>query len=263
MYRPMGMMFVLLTASARAHGQAASQLMELPPSVPVTEPHQAAVTAGPVYGQPFSAIRTRDTYRLLGDGTKIEHHTAVLVRRDSAGRMRNDTTPEPLPGNKDAGTRIDTVVYDGELEIRWNNLSRLATMRHLPQHAPTAPPAQPKELLPGETRTVWIGPAGQKQKMEASVLPGRTLEGMETRGSRVVKFVPSGKEGNDRDLVTTIDSWYQPELHLAMWTETTDPAMGHTTMKFTSLRRENQPEELFAPPPGYTVREISAVTAAR
>jgi len=250
---------VLLLMPAAGLAQAGPPLMELPPPVPATTPNQAPKYAGVVYGQPVTALRTRDTSRVLGDGTKIEHHTAIFFCRDSAGRTRNDTTPEHLPGKKGAADLVYTSVVDADLhiELNWNNKSKVATLRHLPAHplAATAPP-DPKPLGPEEKRVVWIGPAGQRQRMEATALPGKTIEGLETRGSRVVKFVPAGKEGNDRDLVTTIDSWYQPELHLALLTDTTDPAMGHTVLAFSRINREEPPASLFAPPPGYTVREL-------
>ena len=244
---------------AAAHAQAGPPSMELPRPVPTTLPNQSPKYAGVTYGQPVTAIRTRDSVRVLGDGTKIEHHTALFFCRDSAGRVRNDTMPEALPGKENVSDLVSTLVSDPDkhIELRWNNRSKVATLRHVPPHPPASiVTKKAKPLEPGEKRVVWIGPAGQRQRMESSYMPAKTIEGLETRGSHVVKFVPEGKEGNDHDLVSTVDSWYQPELRLALLTDISDPMMGHTVYAFSKINRAEPPATLFAVPPGYTIREL-------
>jgi len=110
---------------------------------------------------------------------------------------------------------------------------------------------------------VYLGPApASRLKYHAEELPPKVLMGVTTRGSHVVRVVKAGLDGNDRDLTTTIDSWYSPELHLALLTEIDDPVKGKSRLEFTGLSRDEPPAGLFQIPPGYTERESPTETAS-
>jgi len=105
---------------------------------------------------------------------------------------------------------------------------------------------------------VYLGPTPESRlKYHGEDLPPQVIMGVTTRGTRAVRVVKQGMDGNDRDLTTTIDSWYSPELHLALLTIIDDPVKGKSRLEFTNLKRNEPDPAFFRLPVGYTEREAS------
>lgn len=64
----------------------------------------------------------------------------------------------------------------------------------------------------------------------ASTNETKVINGVVARGGRRTMTIPKNTQGNDRDLVITMEIWTSPELHLTMFMETQDPRIGDTTM---------------------------------
>jgi hypothetical protein len=78
-----------------------------------------------------------------------------------------------------------------------------------------------------EGMDVYLGPSSSiRLKYHAEELPPLVIMGVTTRGSKAVRTIPAGVDGNDRDLTVTIQSWYSPELRLALVTIIDDPSEG-------------------------------------
>jgi hypothetical protein len=89
----------------------------------------------------------------------------------------------------------------------------------------------------------------------------RTIEGVETMGTRRTWTIPIGAIGNDRALVTTEDTWYSPKLGLVLLSVRDDPRFGRTTYSLTNLRLSSPDEKLFEVPAGYTIEKLPSPLA--
>ena len=85
-------------------------------------------------------------------------------------------------------------------------------------------------------------------------LPAQDIMGIHALGSKATRTVPAGKDGNDHDLTWTVQSWYSPELKLALATIVDDPVKGITKYEFRDLQRREPSASLFQLPEGYVVR---------
>jgi len=207
----------------------------------------------PVFGQPYTAERVVTTHQKLADGTTIEKVHSSLEARDSRGRTweKTELVRDPLrPGPK----QYSIATYDPETrtETRWCTCNKFVTLTHFAEPRPL-----PAEHFPGsEGMDVYLGASpSQRLKYHGEELPPQVLQGVMTRGSKVVRTVPAGADGNDHDLTRTILSWYSPELHLAMTTIIDDPIDGLKKLEFTNLKRVEPDPTLFEIPAGYMVRE--------
>jgi hypothetical protein len=130
----------------------------------------------------------------------------------------------------------------------------VATLHHYGDPLPTRPEHQPGT----EGMDVYLGPTPESRlKYHGEDLPPQVIMGVQTRCSHAIRTVKAGADGNDRDLVTTIDSCYSPELHLALVTTIDDPVKGKSKHEFTNLKRNEPDPALFRLPVGYTEREAS------
>jgi hypothetical protein len=208
----------------------------------------------PVRGEPFTAERVVTSSQKLADGTSIEHRRSSLEARDSQGRTwsKYEMPSDPLR----TGPKQYTVVfYDPDTRTRssWCTCSKYVTLTHFAEPRPQRP-----ERDPGlEGMDVYLGPSPtERLKYHGEELPPQQIQGVITRGSKAVRTVPAGADGNDHELTTTILSWYSPELHLAMTTIIDDPIKGLTRLEFTNLKRVEPSPELFQIPAGYMVRDV-------
>jgi hypothetical protein len=166
----------------------------------------------PVMNEPYSGDRTSTSYQKLADGTTIEHHSTISYARDSQGRtwLRAEVIGDPLRPPKVKQFRM--TVYDPETRTStsWCTCTTFASRTYFGEPKPAPPEHQPGL----EGMDVYLGPSGsQRLKYHAEEMPAQVIEGVTTRGSKVVRTVPAGVDGNDHDLTTTtIVSWYSPEL---------------------------------------------------
>lgn len=207
----------------------------------------------PVRGAPYTAERVVTSSQKLADGTMIQHHTSSLEARDSAGRTWSkwELPTDPLrKGPKQF--RVGFYDPDSRIKMEYCTCSKFVNMTRYAEPRPL-----PTERLPGpEGMDVYVGPnSSSRLKYHAEDLPGQMIQGVMTRGSKVVRVLPAGTDGNDHELTTTILSWYSPELHLAMTTIIDDPVAGLKKLEFTNLKRVEPDPAIFQLPPGSMVRD--------
>jgi len=69
---------------------------------------------------------------------------------------------------------------------------------------------------------------------DATVLPGevveklgtKTIEGVVAEGTRMSYTVPAGQDDNDKDYVVVHETWYSPDLKIAIFATNDDPQSG-------------------------------------
>ncbi len=86
-------------------------------------------------------------------------------------------------------------------------------------------------------------------------LPTQMIEGVMAEGRRTSTTYPIGSMGNDREIVTTYESWWSKDLGLAVMNRNSDPRNGEHTVRLTNISRAEPQISLFQPPPDYKIVE--------
>lgn len=263
-------------------GMAAAQVSARAVAGPagVTNASASAV----VKNAPFSADVVTLYDRAVDNGNHIHSETRGKIFRDSQGRTRTDSeAPSLQPGTeKYEHTTINDPVQ--RVIINLNPKLKTATIFHLAQGVgPTAvgmgnvagatvntapvPPgaksAEPKPT-PGVITTSKMGAKLYTTPVETRTegLGSKIIEGVNATGTRTTRIIDAGSQGNDKPIVSVSETWFSPELKMAVLTETDDGQSGHNTTKLVNIVRTEPVAQLFQVPSGYTVKDTAPATAS-
>jgi hypothetical protein len=208
-------------------------------------------------GMPYSAVRKTTRVQKLADGTTITNENTVKEARDSNGRTYRENQIKTFGGNSDQGGFSVFSVFDPEnrITMNWNSNSKQVTLIHMPE--PRQLPNQIRPVPPATAVTLAQQPAIQmpQTKLDRENLGMKTIDGLEVKGTRVTQLIPVGREGNDRPLTVTTETWFCPDLKIMVESINDDPRSGTSTMELTNVDRGEPDPTLFQPPAGYTVKE--------
>jgi hypothetical protein len=70
---------------------------------------------------------------------------------------------------------------------------------------------------------------------------------------RTTITIPAGQEGNERPIETVVDSWYSPDLQMAILSTRSDPRTGETVTRYTNIVRGEPAHSLFEVPADYKI----------
>ena len=124
--------------------------------------------------------------------------------------------------------------------------------------------------------TTEIDPTAAEAKMHAEMMmtmhqPGMTvstnsennaqkeslgtqmIEGVQAEGTRTTFTIEPGSIGNDLPIKIISERWYSPELQTVVMSKHSDPRMGDTIYRLTSINRSEPSPSLFQAPPDYTI----------
>jgi hypothetical protein len=254
MGRPALAALIFVLSSALIPQLACAQTVE-------TTTHSIAVPAvHPITGvtnRPYSATVKATAVQKLADGTTITKVTTTKEARDSEGRTMRQINLERPNGEPPI---LNTSVSDpiNQTRTQWTDLSKTATVMHFSQPQST-PPAVPGngvgsgEGAPHEAPNLPM--RASQVKAEREQLGGKTIAGVYAEGIRVTRTIPEGAEGNDRPMITVIETWYSPELKITLFSVNSDPRMGTRTTEVTELDRAEPDPAVFQAPEGYTVKD--------
>jgi Gram-negative bacterial TonB protein C-terminal len=175
----------------------------------------------PVVGKPFAATRTLDYEPAAGSPDPVTFHAEEVFFRDSEGRTRSEIK---YPGHLKTIDIIDFVIH---LRYHWTDGDSVAAS--YPVKEVSAAP-RPPERLPDDAPLV---------------------EGVPTRHTHSV----TGKD----HIESSVESWYSPDLGLALVTIIDKPGIGKTTYRFFHVSRGEPDPALFHVPQRITV-ENSKIT---
>jgi hypothetical protein len=97
------------------------------------------------------------------------------------------------------------------------------------------------------------GSPGARPEFKKESLGTKMIDGVTAEGTRNVMTYDTGSVGNDRPFSVITESWYSPDLKLALVTVTHDPRSGDNTFRIANLIRVEPDLTLFTPPPGYMI----------
>lgn len=205
-------------------------------------------TIGNVKGAPFTGEMVTDTTRVLPGGNHTTQVNRVNLYRDSEGRTRTENLHPPM---QITTARIADPVQ--RVSIILNLQEKMATVRHFPTVPASAGSAKPatNQQQPGAP-AITGAPMVPKNHEN---LGTKDIDGLTVVGTRHRNTVPAGKVGNEKPIVSVVETWYSPELHQVILQETNDPQSGHHTLKLVNIQRIDPDPLLFQIPPDFTVRD--------
>jgi hypothetical protein len=264
----LGLLLLSLLGTLSAQIIGASPTGPLPPNVPVIPT--------PIKNAAFSAIVITQYDRTLGNGNHIHRETRGKVYRDDQGRVRTETESPSSSGEQFVRVTIMDPVQHTVIHL--DPRSRVATVTHTGQAVVASEPVAPPRhgITLGGTPTTDSGqPAGPPIKIQTDhsaanagaatktqPLGTKSVEGVETVGTRTTRTIEAGAMGNEQPIVSVSDSWYSRDLQIVVLNETDDGQSGHNSMKLVDIVRSEPNAQLFQIPQDYTVKDHNPATAS-
>ncbi len=114
-----------------------------------------------------------------------------------------------------------------------------------------APAGAPMPLVTG------CGPGMQSKKLPPAVSLGeRMIEGVKVVGSRHEYEIAADEIGNEQPIRVRTEQWFSPALGVVVESLHSDPMVGETTYKLSSIRQGEPDAALFRVPAGYTTEQM-------
>jgi hypothetical protein len=217
-----------------------------------------------VKNQPYKAQASTETKRTLADGSHITQSTTAMIARDSEGRTVN--------AQKVGDSLTITSIFDAVAKTHINYSSDTKIAHVLPLPTATASPSQVSVAMGATVSGFAAGPPSGdvgffvQSRAVSSQLPSKhttteslgtkTIEGIQVTGTRTTGTIPAGTIGNEKDLTTTREEWYSPELKLVVQSTQNDPRFGQTTYTLNDIQQGPPDEALFQVPTDYKIEEI-------
>jgi hypothetical protein len=214
----------------------------------------------PTTNAPFSAtIRTTHDQKFV-DGNVIQGQIVTHAYRDSAGRIRSETTMGLCNIGPDGQFRptfsisVDDVATRTSVSWQANDSGeKVARVYHEPDPK-TAAAAAPPLTEQQRQRIAQLQEHSRKYTHDEK-LGSKMIDGVMTDGHRQISTIPAGEQGNDRPIETTDESWVTRDSTMTLLHIQDDPRAGHTVTEVTELIQGEPDPSLFAPPSGYKLVE--------
>lgn len=225
-------------------------------------------------GAPFSAIVSWTFDHQLPDGNAIHAVEWTTQARDSAGRTRTERAQGCTHGEDgQLHARTDVTIYDPATRTTtfWTTgfpSGNLANVTHRP--APVANPAPAPRPAPTADEQAEVV---ARQKLAASEQPPQgemrnislgimTINGVSATGSRSVRTIAAGLQGNELAFEIVREYWVSKDLNLTVESIFDNPMTGRSAFELQNINLQEPDPSLFQIPAGYTVKDLSPAQAS-
>jgi hypothetical protein len=206
-----------------------------------------SITILPKTGAPFSAVVVTDWTRQLADGTSGTVKNHRIVARDSTGRIFQERRFFSPNGDKQA-TPLSSLEYaDPNRHELYSCIPATHTCTVYTYNvAATVVPASPSSRgndaaqSTGATNSTTVEDLGQ-----------RSVDNLDTRGSREITTLPAGIMGNSLPEPIVKEFWYSPRLEINLIVKRFDPRGGAQNFTVQNLNLAEPDPRLFVPPADY------------
>jgi hypothetical protein len=205
---------------------------------------------------PYSSTVKTSHEQKLADGNAIHTSSITHQMRDSAGRTRWETWAGCVPGpDGQLQPMVHVLVNDPvtNTSLSWSENDRIPKVVHVYHRPELVPPVPSAETT--ERQEVTQARRQQQVEVHHERLGSKTIEGVMAEGSRTVRTIPAGEQGNDLPLTIIDEVWIAKDLSVAMMRVNDDPRYGKNTTEVVELNRGEPDAVLFAPPAGYKLEE--------
>jgi hypothetical protein len=200
----------------------------------------------PKSNAPFSLTLETEWTRPMGNGGTYTLANKRRIMRDSSGRIYQERwLLAPKGGNIPSTMNyiqiadpFDHTAYNCEIETKICEAVRYG--------ASVSTTYQPEVGVTGPL------PNGQgSQKHEA--LGSKTIEGLDTAGSRDTISINAGVFGNDQPATTVRENWYSPQLGINLLSTLDSFRIGKEQFKATQVSTDEPDPKFFSLPEGFSV----------
>ena len=221
-------------------------------------PHHGPV----VTGAPYSAEEVSDHTQTLADGTHITQKTQMSkVFRDSEGRTRKE---RPIFRGMNSTFDdlmtveiVDPVSGFSYILDPYNHVAH----RFAPPEGHKGPAryveesrAVPQGAKPTpNSHATPASPQTDRPEVSTESLGSEIIEGVNAEGQKTTRTLPIGMMGNDRPLVSVMESWFSPALRITVLTKNSDPRMGESVTRMRNIDRSEPDPALFGVPADYQI----------
>jgi hypothetical protein len=239
-------------------------------------------SADVVKNQPYQAQAVTEIKQTLANGSHIAQTTTASVARDSDGRtvrIQKLSTIGPWKSSSDTSQGNPptlTTIFDpvAQTHTDYTSDSKVAHVLPLPKPLAGATAGSLSSFAmvgpgPGAAGTgpmtfavqghIDSAKTGVNLSAKTESLGNKTIEGVPVTGTKTTNTIPMGMIGNDRDIVTTRETWYSPDLKLVIQSTQDDPRFGETTYSLTNIQQSDPNPTLFQIPAGYTIDKVPVV----
>ncbi|MFZ0303758.1 MAG: hypothetical protein WAL75_13800 [Terracidiphilus sp.] len=232
--------------------------------------------------QPYSAEFTVSTVKTLADGSTITQESTEVEALDALGRTMIAITSVPTSSDEPATTKVSVFDPVAGSSLLWNSQRSVATLtkRPLPQSAAASCTSTSDSVSAGGTQDGPLSSSGNEGPGAPTGLSGmtaritgdaqpthgkasttfenlgtQTIQGFETRGSRITQTIPAGAIGNNEPLVSTRESWQANVQGIALTIREVDddPRIGKRVTELVKFTLGEPDAASFQPPEGYEI----------
>jgi hypothetical protein len=215
--------------------------------------------AFPKTGAPYSATVQTTYEQKFADGNAIHGQVVTHDYRDSAGRLRSETTTSLCNIGPDGQYRpvFSVSINDpvARISIYWriNDIGeKIARFAHQPDPKSTPPPPP---LTEEQRKLIALAQERSTRNSHSEKLGTRIIAGFLCDGNRTTGTTPAGEIGNDKPIEVMGEGWIARDTGIMMLRIQDEPGDGRTTTEVTDLSLTEPDPSLFAPPPDYKLVE--------
>ena len=224
-----------VSASVLARAQSPEDVLHAPDGN--TMERIASITIPPLANAPFQATVTAVWTKHLADGTTTTVRNHRLVVRDNRGRIYQERRSLVPDGSSQRSQVFRIEISDPAAHIKYFCDPSLQRCELRSYYMPLTEPVVPAGEL-GD---------GQRYLSRAS-LGTKTIEGLETIGTRETITIQTGVIGNNAPVENTKEFWFSPKLDLNLQVLRLDPLHGDQLFNVTDLRLAEPDQRLFVLP---------------
>ncbi|WP_419805549.1 hypothetical protein [Terriglobus sp.] len=247
MHRVLSLPFVVLAIAVVPAVRAQSAgvtTSTIPPQYGGVQTNVSGVFVTPIPNLPMTATVDLSSMRILPDGSTELRKTENHIARASNGSIYNERRILVGVSYQGLPRLLSSHVYDPQtrVSITWGPRSDVAqsitlSARQLTERKPfTLPVAGATDTDLGES----------------------TMSGVTVHGMRRTRTVSPGMSTMAKPGVITDEYWYSQDLHLIMLEKHDDPRTGEQIVTVLNVQRAEPPVQLFAPPSGYRVVDVTS-----
>lgn len=201
---------------------------------------------GPVVtGQPYSGVGVSTSTQTLANGNVITQSRCTKVYRDSAGRTREEETPN---SSACSATPPIVIIRDPVAGVEYRVNGTNNTYRQLPFKTPPSAAERPSATRPALPNSRQL----QTSDLGTQAISGT---GLSARGTQTVRTIEAGRIGNAQPIVITSTVWRSPDLQVVVQRSTDDPRGGKSNYQLSNISTAAPDPALFTLPPGLTEQQ--------
>lgn len=209
-------------------------------------------------GAPYSATLKTSFEQKLPDGNAVHGFSVTHEARDSKGRTMKERAQGCERGEDgQPKERLAVNVFDPTTNtmMNWQEDDAEPRIVHV-FHMSVPDRKQPTaDEAADQKRSQIVARTQIQEKTRVEHLGSKTVAGVLAEGTRTVRTIPAGEEGNDLPLEVINEQWTSKELGLTLMRIDDDPRRGRTTLEFEALSLGEPDPAVFAAPAGYKVVE--------